>query len=143
MDKLKITLLVITSIVGMAYTDIIIWGHIFEANNLTQHAMKFHVGLFDVLFFFMIVSALASKSILDWAVYVMFTVVFALNGTEDILYYWLDGRSIPDYLPWLDSNILISPLRIPVTDRTIMFSAFLWLCLFTIWALYSGKKSLT
>ena len=33
--------------------------------------------------------------------------LLAFSGLEDILYYWLDGKSIPHFLPWLNSNPLL------------------------------------
>ena len=51
--------------------------------------------------------------------------LFARNGTSDILYYWLDGRAIPQRLTWLDSNPFI-PFK-PVTSEALVLSALIWI----------------
>jgi hypothetical protein len=50
--------------------------------------------------------------------------ILAFSGAEDILYYWLDSRPIPAYLPWLESNPLILK---PVTADSLLISAVFWL----------------
>jgi hypothetical protein len=49
--------------------------------------------------------------------------VGAFSGLEDILYYLLDGKSMPATLPWLDGN----PMILHVSRAGVIGSVSLWL----------------
>ena len=53
----------------------------------------------------------------------------AFGGVEDILYYWLDGKSIPAIMPWLDRSrlIFVRPVAGDVTRAELLASAAFWL----------------
>jgi hypothetical protein len=49
--------------------------------------------------------------------------VGAFSGLEDVLYYLLDGKPMPDALPWLDAN----PMILHVSREGVVGSVMLWL----------------
>jgi membrane-bound metal-dependent hydrolase YbcI (DUF457 family) len=111
-----------------ARIDILIWQRIFEAKKLADIGVGiYHQGYVQVLFGFMLLGALMFYPDLRRMVtFPLSLAVLAFSGLEDILYYWLDGRSIPALLPWLNSNPFI--LR-PVTADRLVISASFWLCM--------------
>jgi len=56
--------------------------------------------------------------------------VLAFSGFEDILYFWLDGRALPENLFWLNNNPLI--FLKPVTSTRLVISALTWLLVVTL-----------
>jgi hypothetical protein len=106
--------------------DILIWQRIFEEHRLTGLGIGvYHWGWLQSLFGFMTLGILACYP--DWRRMVTFPIslaVLAFSGSEDVLYYWLDGKNIPPELPWLNSNPLILK---PVTVGHLLISAVFWL----------------
>ena len=116
-------------------SDILVWQRIFEANELWQYDKVYHAGWYVVLYGYLLVG-LMHKDTRDKIMHVACLWVFSQNGTEDILYYWLDFRRIPDRLHWLDT----SPWFYfkPVTGENLLINAVLWaLALFFLyWIMY-------
>ena len=52
----------------------------------------------------------------------------AFSGLEDILYYILDGKPMPDMLPWLDGN----PMILHVSRAGVIGSVSLWLTVLVV-----------
>jgi hypothetical protein len=106
--------------------DILIWQRIFEENRLTSLGIgAYHWGWLQSLFGFMILGILVCYP--DWRRMVTFPIslaILAYSGSEDVLYYWLDGKNIPAELPWLNSNPLIIK---PVTVEHLLVSAIFWI----------------
>jgi hypothetical protein len=106
--------------------DILIWQRIFESPELWDIGMGvYHWGWMHALFGFMALGSLFFYPHLRRMItFPMSLAILVFSGLEDILYYWLDGRTIPAELPWLDQNPLILK---PVTDQTLILSAGIWL----------------
>jgi hypothetical protein len=109
-----------------ARIDILIWQRIFEANKLADIGMgTYHWGWVHVLFGFMILGTLIFyPNLRRMVTFPLSLAILAFSGLEDILYYWLDGRTIPAKLPWLNPNPIILK---PVTANTLILSAAFWL----------------
>lgn len=104
--------------------DILVWQRIFEANNMVEHADTYHTGWFVSL------SGYATIGILlmwgEWKDCLFFLTslfVSAFGGLEDVLYYVLDRKPMPDALPWLDSN----PMIYQVSRTGVLLSVLFWL----------------
>jgi hypothetical protein len=108
--------------------DILIWQRIFEVHKLTRLGIgMYHWGWLQSLFGFMALGILVCYP--DWRRMVTFPIslaILAFSGSEDILYYWLDGKNIPPELPWLNANPLIIK---PVTVDHLLISAASWILL--------------
>ncbi len=106
--------------------DILIWQRIFETHELISYGIGvYQWGWIQGLFGFMALGALLFFP--DWRRMVTFPLslgILAFSGMEDVLYYWLDGKSIPILLPWLSSNPMVIH---PVTADNLVISAGLWL----------------
>jgi hypothetical protein len=59
----------------------------------------------------------------DCAYYLTALFIGAFSGLEDVLYYILDRKPMPDSLPWLEGN----PLIYHVSRTGVLFSVFFWL----------------
>ncbi len=121
----KAALAVIIALFSYTMLDIMIWQRIFETHNLSVFASLYHPG-----WIIMLGSELTIGLLLlfpNWRAMLFHTtalVALGLCGLEDILYYWLDGRPIPYWLPWLDSNPLI--LLKPVNSTHLLISSAIW-----------------
>ena len=106
------------------FADILIWQRIFETNQMVQYANIYHTGWFVSLAGYAILGVVflwgAWK---DIAYYLISLFVGAFSGLEDVLYYLLDGKSMPESLPWLDRN----PMIFHVSREGVIGSVSLWL----------------
>lgn len=111
--------------------DILIWQRIFEAHQLWELGIgTYHQGWSFALYGFMTLGFIFFYP--HYRRMVMFPLSLALlafSGLEDVLYYWLDGRSIPNYLPWLNNNPVIIQ---PVTTTHLLSSAVVWIILVVV-----------
>jgi len=102
---------IIATVVAMLFyttTDILIWQRIFETNQMIEHADMYHTGWFVSLAgYAMIGLILMWGAWKDCVYYVLSLTVCAFSGLEDVLYYLMDGKPIPESLPWLDPNPMI------------------------------------
>ncbi len=126
-----------------AKTDILIWQRIFETQELTGfgNAGTYQWGWFQSLFGFIILGTLVCfPNIRRMILFPVSLTLLAFSGAEDILYYLLDGKPVPHFLPWLNNNFLI--IR-PVTSHTVYISAVFWLAivllLYTTTAFLEGQ----
>ena len=102
---------IITAIIALLFytvTDILIWQRIFEANQMTQYADTYHAGWFVTLAGYALMGLIFMWGSWKECLYFL-TALFvgAFSGLEDVLYYALDGKPMPPYLPWLDPNPLV------------------------------------
>lgn len=140
----KIVAFLTVSIFFFAMMDILIWQRIFEAKNLIEVGIgTFHWGWTMALFGFISLGFIALLP--TWKASLVYAVslpLLAFSGLEDILYYWLDGKSLPTTLPWLNGfNIILFK---PVTAENIILSALIWIIfvvLFIWFTLYRKTKS--
>lgn len=105
--------------------DILIWQRIFETNELWWYDWIYHKGWFTMLYGFIVLGVFFLNTWRERCFYGVSLYLCAFNGTVDVLYYWLDGRSLPQRLEWLDTHRFI--LFSPVTDVSLLLNCFLWL----------------
>jgi len=115
-----------------ALSDILLWHRIFEANGLWMFDADYQTGHVAILIGML---GLGGVLLLDsgfWALWFgggLYTMAF--GGVEDVLYYCLDGQSLPAVLPWLDRSrlIFVRPIAGDVTSAELLASAAFWLAL--------------
>lgn len=114
------------SIFFFTKVDILIWQRIFEKNGLWDLGIgTYHEGWTFALYGFMALGFIFFfPNIRRMVMFPASLALLAFSGLEDILYYWLDGRSIPTHLPWLSTNPLIIQ---PVTTTNLLISASIWM----------------
>ncbi len=106
------------------FADILIWQRIFETNQMVQYASIYHTGWFVSLAGYAILGVVLMWG--EWKDIVYFLVslfVGAFSGLEDVLYYILDGKPMPDVLPWLEGN----PMILHVSRAGVIGSVLFWL----------------
>ncbi len=106
------------------FADILIWQRIFETNQMVQYAHIYHTGWFVSLSGYAILGVVLMWG--EWKDIVYFLVslfVGAFSGLEDVLYYLLDGKPMPDVLPWLEGN----PMILHVSRAGVIGSVLFWL----------------
>jgi len=117
-------LAVLIALLFYTVTDILIWQRIFEANQIVEYADIYHTGWFVSLAGYALLGVLFMWN--DWKACLYFLIalfVGAFSGLEDVLYYLLDRKPMPEALPWLSGNPLIYG-----TSRTgVLASVFFWL----------------
>ena len=120
-------------------TDILIWQRVFEANQLTQHAHTYHTGWFVTLAGYGLLGMLLMWGAWkDVAYFLISLFVGAFSGLEDVLYYVLDGKAMPELLPWLDPN----PMIFGVTRVQVVSSVLFWMAALIVLyvALYEWRR---
>jgi len=106
------------------FADILIWQRIFEANNMVGYANLYHTGWFVTLAGYAVMGTiLLWGSWKDCLYFVTSLFVAAFSGLEDVLYYALDRKPMPDALPWLDAN----PMIYQASRQGVITSVIFWL----------------
>ena len=115
-----------TLIALLFYTvvDILIWQRIFEANNMPEYANIYHSGWFISLAGYAIMGVLLMWGAWKDCIYFIISLfVGAFSGLEDILYYVLDRKPMPESLPWLGNN----PMIYQDSRTGVLLSVLFWL----------------
>ncbi|HEX8990860.1 MAG TPA: hypothetical protein VF784_04210 [Anaerolineales bacterium] len=133
MRKLRPILAVALALLFYTMTDILVWQRIFEHYRLVEYADMYHTGWFVSL------AGYATLGVVllwgqwkDCLYYLVALTIGAFSGLEDVLYYVLDGRPMPQSLPWLGTNPMISS----VSRAGVLGSGFFWLVILIL--LYVG-----
>jgi len=106
------------------FADILIWQRIFETNQMIQYADIYHRGWFVSLAGYAIIGIILMwDSWKDVLYYLTALFVGAFSGLEDVMYYLLDWKPMPDALPWLDAN----PMIFHISRTGVIFSVVLWM----------------
>lgn len=124
MKKFRPVIAAALALIFYTFADILIWQRIFETNQMVQYAEIYHTGWFVSLAGYAILGLVLMWG--DWKDCVYFLVsllVGAFSGLEDILYYMLDGKPMPDILPWLEGN----PMILHASRSGVIGSVSLWL----------------
>ena len=124
MKKYRPVIAAITALMFYTIADILVWQRIFEANNMVEHADTYHIGWFVSLAGYATIGLLLMWG--EWKDCLFFLTslfVGAFSGLEDVLYYILDRKPMPESLPWLDSN----PMIYHVSRTGVLLSVFFWL----------------
>jgi len=118
---------IITASIALLFytvTDILIWQRIFEANQMTYYADTYHTGWFVTLAGYALMGLVFMWESWKECLYFLAALfIGAFSGLEDVLYYVLDGKHMPFYLPWLDRN----PLIFDTTRAGVLISVSFWL----------------
>ena len=124
MRKYRPVIAAITALLFYTIADILVWQRIFEANNMIEHADTYHMGWFVSLAGYATIGLLLMWG--EWKDCFFFLIslfVGAFSGLEDVLYYLLDRKPMPESLPWLDSN----PMIYHVSREGVLLSVLFWL----------------
>jgi hypothetical protein len=133
MKKYRPVITALTALLFYTIADILVWQRIFEANNMVEHADTYHMGWFVSLAGYATVGTLLMWG--EWKDCLFFLTslfVGAFSGLEDVLYYLLDRKPMPESLPWLDAN----PMIYHVSREGVLLSVLFWitsLVLLYIW----------
>jgi hypothetical protein len=124
MKRYRTVIATIIALIFYTITDILIWQRIFETNNMTEYADVYHTGWFVTLAGYAVMGTiLLWGSWRDCLYFVTSLFIAAFSGMEDILYYALDRKPMPESLPWLDRN----PLIYAATREGVIVSVVFWL----------------
>lgn len=89
-------------------TDILVWQRVFETNKLVGYAPTYHTGWFVSLAGYATIGLILLWDAWKDCLYFLISLfVGAFSGLEDVLYYILDRKPIPESLPWLSGNPMI------------------------------------
>jgi hypothetical protein len=124
MKKLRPVIAAALALTFYTFADILIWQRIFETNQMVQYASVYHTGWFVSLAGYAILGVVLMWG--EWKDVVYFLIslfVGAFSGLEDVLYYILDGKPMPDVLPWLEGN----PMILHVSRAGVIGSVLFWL----------------
>jgi hypothetical protein len=131
---------VITALIALLFytvTDILIWQRIFEANQMVEYANMYHTGWFVTLAGYALLGAIFLWGAWKDCLYFLITLfIGAFSGLEDVLYYVLDGKPMPEMLPWLSSN----PLIYGDSRASLIGSVLFWMVVLVVlyFVLYSN-----
>lgn len=124
LKRFRPVLAAIIALVFYTITDILVWQRIFEANQMIEYADVYHTGWFITLAGYAVMGILLMwGNWKDCLYFVTALFVLAFSGLEDVLYYLLDGKTMPDSLPWLEAN----PMIVHVSQTGVILSAIFWM----------------
>lgn len=148
MKKYRPVLAAALALIFYTFADILIWQRIFETNQMVQYADIYHTGWFVSLAGYAILGVVLMWDAWKDIVYFLVSLfVGAFSGLEDVLYYILDGKPMPDSLPWLEGN----PMILHVSRGGVIGSVLFWLMALALlyvvlyqwrWRTKSQQKSL-
>lgn len=108
MKKYRPVIAAAMALLFYTFADILIWQRIFETNQMVQYATIYHTGWFVSLAGYAIMGVILMWDAWKDCLYFLTSLfVGAFSGLEDVLYYLLDGKPMPDTLPWLEGNPMI------------------------------------
>jgi hypothetical protein len=124
MKRFRTLIATLIALTFYTITDILIWQRIFETNNMTEYADLYHTGWFVTLAGYAVMGTiLLWGSWKDCLYFVTSLFIAAFSGLEDVLYYALDRKPMPEALPWLDRN----PMIYATSREGVIFSVVFWL----------------
>jgi hypothetical protein len=108
MKKYRPVIAAAMALLFYTFADILIWQRIFETNQMVEYANIYHTGWFVSLAGYAIMGIILMWEAWKDCLYFLTSLfVGAFSGLEDVLYYLLDGKPMPDSLPWLEGNPMI------------------------------------
>ena len=129
MKKLRPILTALVALLFYSVTDILIWQRIFEANKMVQYADMYHTGWFVTLAGYALLGTIFMWGAWKDCLFFLITLfIGAFSGLEDVLYYVLDGKPMPEKLPWLNSN----PLIYGDSRATLIGSVLFWIAVLVV-----------
>ncbi len=135
MKKLRPIFAALIAILFYTGTDILVWQRVFETNRLMEYAGTYHIGWFVSLTGYAAIGLIAMWGAWkDCLYYLVSLFVGAFSGLEDVLYYVLDRKPMPEELPWLQGNPMIhTSTRTGVIESVVFWVTvlvFLYLLLY-------------
>lgn len=96
---------------------------------MTYYADTYHSGWFVTLAGYALMGLVFMWGAWKDCLFFLFTLfIGAFSGLEDILYYVLDGKPLPEMLPWLSNN----PLIYGNSRTNLIGSVLFWLAILVI-----------
>jgi hypothetical protein len=139
MRKLRPIIAALIAIFFYTMTDILVWQRVFETHKLLEYADTYHTGWFVSLAGYATIGVILMWDAWKECLYFLLALfVGAFSGLEDVLYYVLDKKPVPESLPWLSNNPMIYG-----SSRTgVISSVLFWLAALVILyiALFVWKK---
>jgi hypothetical protein len=140
MLKYRPILATVVAILFYTATDILIWQRIFETNQMIEHADMYHTGWFASLAGYATIGLILMWGAWkDCLYYLLSLLICAFSGLEDVLYYLMDGKPIPDSLPWLDPN----PMIYDTSRLGLVLSVAFWIAMLGViyFLMYEWRKN--
>jgi hypothetical protein len=129
MKKLRPVLAALIALLFYTVTDILVWQRIFETNQMIEHADTYHTGWFVSLAGYIAIGVILMwDKWKDCLYFVTALLIGAFSGLEDVLYYLLDRKPIPDSLPWLETN----PMIYEVSRAGLLTSVLFWILILVV-----------
>lgn len=124
MKKFRPIFAALIAVLFYTITDILVWQRVFEMNQLVKYADMYHTGWFVSLAGYATIGIILMWDVWKECLYFLLALfVGAFSGLEDVLYYVLDKRPMPESLPWLKDNPMIY-----ASSRTgVITSVLFWL----------------
>jgi hypothetical protein len=124
MRKFRPIFAAFVAILFYTITDILVWQRVFETNELVKYANTYHTGWFVSLAGYATIGIILLWDTWKECLYFLLALfIGAFSGLEDVLYYVLDKRPMPESLPWLKDNPMIY-----ASSRTgVITSVLFWL----------------
>ena len=124
MRKFRPIFAAFVAILFYTITDILVWQRVFETNELEKYANTYHTGWFVSLAGYATIGIiLLWDAWKEWLYFLLALFIGAFSGLEDLLYYALDRKPMPEALPWLASN----PMIYHATRSGVIVSVIFWL----------------
>lgn len=124
MKKHRPIIAAVMALLFYTLADILIWQRIFETNQMIEYASIYHTGWFVSLAGYAIIGVILMWGAWKDCVYFLMSLfIGAFSGLEDMLYYLLDGKPMPDMLPWLERN----PMIYHVSREGVIGSVAFWM----------------
>ncbi len=144
MKKYRPILAAAMALIFYSFADILIWQRIFETNQMVEYANVYHTGWFVSLAGYAIIGLILMWGTWkDCAYYLISLFVGAFCGLEDVLYYILDGKPMPESLPWLEGNPMIyHASRVGVISSVLFWMLALVVLYFVLYQ-WRAKKAKT
>ena len=145
MKKLRPILTALVALLFYTVTDILIWQRIFEANQMVEYADMYHTGWFVTLAGYALLGTILMWGAWKDCLFFLITLfIGAFSGLEDVLYYVLDGKPMPEALPWLSGNPLIyGESRAALIGSVLFWIAALFLLYFVLYIKRSNREKIT
>ena len=124
MKKYRPVIAAVMALLFYTLADILIWQRIFETNQMIEYASIYHTGWFVSLAGYAIMGVILMWGAWKDCIYFLTSLfIGAFSGLEDMLYYLLDGKPMPDILPWLERN----PMIYHVSREGVIGSVAFWM----------------
>lgn len=124
MNKYRPILAAALALFFYTLADILIWQRIFEANHMVRYANIYHTGWFVSLAGYATLGVVLMWGTWKDCIYFLISLfVGAFCGLEDVLYYLMDRKPMPETLPWLAGN----PMIYHASRAGVIWSVVFWM----------------